>query len=514
MTGLTVWERLLRLSVAGPFSGTWLSLGTALGSLVASAALRRLLPREERTRGGVTTAFLALGLLLGLIRLTLVAAGAGNSAAGRAISLLTTFFVAMGAIGVLLMFAFEVVPSRARMRFPSIVRDLLQLVAFAVILFGVLSQSGVHVLSLITTSAVLTAVIGLALQSTIANLFAGIVLHMDRDLGVDDWVQVGQRTGRISEIRWRSTILRTTDGDTVILPNGQLIAQEVYNFSRPSTRHRRAVRVGFHYQHPPNDVRRVLTEAVLGAPGVMPDPAPDCYPVEFGDSAVIYALRFWIDSFAQHTDIEGEVRVRVWYAARRAGFEVAYPTRTLHMQTDNEGTRASAAAADLAQRVAALERVDLFAPLEPFERQTLARAIRRVRFARGEAIIRQGDPGDSLFLVAEGQVRVSIAQGGISQEVALLAPWNFFGEMSLMTGEPRTATCTAGTDVVCYVIDHAAFHSILTLRPQIADEMSYLLATRQVALGHKGDELAARAALAADRRKHLLARIRSFFALG
>src|SRR5262245_22718378 len=184
---MTIWDRLVQLSVSGPFTDTWLSLATALGGLVALAVLRRLLPAEERRRGAATKSFLTIGLLLGLMRLALVAAGAGGSAAGRAVGALTTFFVAMGSVGCLLIFAFDILPARAEIRMPSILRDLIQLIAFAVIIFGVLSQSGVHVLSLVTTSAVLTAVIGLSLQNTIASLFAGAVLHMDRDLAVDDW---------------------------------------------------------------------------------------------------------------------------------------------------------------------------------------------------------------------------------------------------------------------------------------------------------------------------------------
>ncbi len=513
---MSAWDRLLALTAASPFTGTWMSLGTAFGALIVVTVLRRLLPPEDRQHGGSTVVLLSIGLVLGLARLLFVAAGAHDATVGKVVSVLTTFFVALGAVNTAVLFVFEVVPARARIEPPTIVRDLVQMLAFVVIVFGALSQGGLgNVTSFVTTSAVLTAVVGLALQSTIANLFAGIVLHMDRALGAGDWVQVGPRVGRIAQIRWRSTILRTTDGDTVIIPNGQITAQEVYNFSRPSPRHRAWLRIGFHYRHAPNEVRDVLREAARTAPGVLATPAPDVIPVEFGDCAVIYAVRYWIDDYARALDIEAEIRTRLWYAARRAGLEIPFPIRTIvQSAVPTADARSELAEAEVAERLAAMDKVDLFSGLEPSERRILAHGMHRVQFAAGEAIIRQGEPGDSLFLIARGDVLISIGQAGLNQSVTSLRAGHFFGEMSLATGEPRAATCSARTDVVCYVIDRAAFQRLLAVRPQIAEQVSALLAARQVALDAKGGELSARAAQAAEHKTRLLERIRRFFDLG
>ncbi len=510
---MSVWDRLLTLTSSSPFTGTWMSLATAFGATVAVIMLRRMLPPEDRHHGSATLVFLTIGFLLACVRLVLVAAGADTATVGKVISILTTFFVAMGAINTALLLLLEVVPARTRVHPPAILRDLVQMLAFIVVVFGALGQAGVaNFTSLITTSAVLTAVVGLALQSTIANLFAGIVLHMDRQaLGVGDWVQVGERTGRITYIRWRSTILRTVDGDTVIIPNGALTAQDVHNYSRPSTRHRIMLKVGFHYRHPPNEVREVLKLAAHAAPGVLDQPPPDAFPVDFGDSAVVYGLRFWIDDFSRRMDIEGEVRTRLWYAARRAGLEIPYPIRTF-IQAADEGSKVITDR-DVTEKLSALEGVDLFAGLTLEERQLLARGMRKVQFAAGETIIRQGEEGDSLFVISRGDVVISIGQAGMHHSVTTIHAGNFFGEMSLVTGERRSATCAARTDVVAYVIDHDAFQQLLTVRPHIADQMSTMLATRQAALDRKGGELDARAAQASESKKKLLERIRSFFEL-
>jgi small-conductance mechanosensitive channel/CRP-like cAMP-binding protein len=510
---MSVWDRLLHLTDASPFTGTWMSLGTTLGALLALLALRRLVHFDERQQGSATVVLLAAGLLLGLFRLLFVATGAHLSTAGRVLEVLTTFFVALGAVNTAILFVFELLPARTNLRLPTILRDLVQMLSFVVILFGSLSQSGLaNFVSFITTSAVLTAVVGLALQNTIANLFAGIVLHMDGALGVGDWVQLGARVGRITHIRWRSTILRTTDGDNVIVPNGQFTSQDVYNYSRPTAKHRVSIKVTFAYKHPPNEVRQVLAAAARGAPGVASEPAPDALVTDFGDSGLVYKLRFWVEEFPRAPEAEGEVRARVWYAARRAGLEIPFPTHNVHVTN----TAGDGAPVDfgLAERTAALRRIDLFAALESAELDLLARGLRPVRFAAGEPIIRQGEAGDSLFIIGDGQVLVSLGQGDIRQTVTTLGPGQFFGEMSLVTGEPRAATCTASTDVVCYVIDHATFRKLLAERPQVAEHLSTMLSTRQATLDKKGGELSARAAAAAEHKSRLLARIKKFFDLG
>ena len=508
---MSAWDRLIALTNASPFTGPWMGLGTTVGALLAVLVLRRLVAGDERPRGSATLVLLSAGLVLCVFRLLFAVTGAHLSAAGRVLGVLTTFFVALGAVNTAVLFVFEVVPARTGLRLPIILRDLIQMVSFVVILFGSLSQSGLaNFVSFITTSAVLTAVVGLALQNTIANLFAGIVMHMDGAIGAGDWVQLGQRVGRITQIRWRSTILRTTDGDNLIVPNGQFTQQDVYNYSRPTPRHRRSVQVSFGYQHPPNEVRQILVAAARGAPGVLPDPAPDSFLADFGDSGVLYKVRFWIDEFPRRNEVEGEVRSRIWYAARRAGLEIPFPTRTVHMVGAGAMPEGS-----LAERAAALRQIDLFATLEPTELELLARGARPVRFAVGEPIIRQGEGGDSLFIIAAGEVLVSLGQGGVNQTVTTLRAGDFFGEMSLVTGEPRSATCSARSDVLCYVIDHDALRTLLAERPQLAEHLSSLLAARQAALEKKGGELSARAAAAtAEHKKRLLARIRNFFDLG
>jgi small-conductance mechanosensitive channel len=181
---------------------------------------------------------------------------------------------------------------------------------------------------------VLTAVVGLALQTTIANVASGLGLQLDRTLRRGEWIEIGDHVGKILEIGWRATRVHTKTGDTIFVPNGELVSKDVRSFGRSAGAHRLTVRIGFHYRHPPHEVRRVLLDAVRDAPGVLARPAAACGPVEFGDSAVVYELRYWIGDFARDSEIDEEVHARIWYAAREAGLEFPFPTRTVVLTPD------------------------------------------------------------------------------------------------------------------------------------------------------------------------------------
>lgn len=315
---------------------TWTGTIATLLAIVTLLILRRFLATEQRTRGTVSLTFLCFALLFGLG--ATVALKVSSYTVWGALSFLGLLSFVCGLTGLAGLVVFDFVFNRTRVRVPSILRGLIHISVITVIVLTILYQRGLDPLSLITTSAVLTAVIGLALQSTIANAFAGLALHADRTLGIGDWVQAGMLVGRINEIKWRSTSLWTEDGDLVIVPNGRLLDAEVQNLSRPDDVHRMWIKIGFHYRHPPNEVKRILLDAVCGSLGVRTEPAPDCLLLDFADSAITYALRYWINDYTHHAVIESEVRTRIWYAARRGGLEIPFPIRTLILPTSASET--------------------------------------------------------------------------------------------------------------------------------------------------------------------------------
>ena len=481
-------------------------LVVAAGALVLLLGLRRLLPAGLRQRGGTGRVFFGLSIVFAGLAIGM--GGMGVASPGVLLYIVAVVALLGGLVVLGGLVLFDLLLPLAHVEVPSLVRDLILGGVTLVGVLGFLRLAGLDVFSLVTTSAVLTAVIGLALQTTIANVFGGLALQLDRTLGHGDWIKVHEDIGQIFEIGWRSTRILTKDGDTVFVPNGEIVTGRVLNFSRPTGTHRVTVRVGFHYRHPPDEVSRALVDATRDVPGVLESPAPDCLPLEFGDSAIVYGLRYWIGDFARDVQIDGAVRSRIWYAARRAGLEMPYPIRTVVQPSAVDGDEAERATRDTL-----LSRVEVFAPLDDDDRAALGRGLHHLEFAAGEQIVRQGEMGDSLYLVRSGEVGVNLTIDGVSREVARIGAGEFFGEMAVMTGEVRTATCIACGAVSCYRLDHDTLRAVLDAKPEIAERLSAVLAMRQATLDGEREGLSAeaRARRASQVQSRLLARIQQFF---
>lgn len=471
-------------------------------ALLAALVLPLLLPPGRLHRGNAVRVLLALAAGLALAGALTPDAGLP----GRILRLGALLLLVCGVIGVVGVLLFDLVLPAVGAGVPSILRDVVLLAVAALAMTACLRLAGVDVLPILTTSAVLTAVVGLALQPTIANVFGGLSLQLDRTLGEGDWVETGGRSGRIVEIGWRSTRLVTRDGDTLFLPNSQLLSGEVLNLSQPTAAHRTIVEARVHVSHAPGTVRTLLVEAARDVPGVLAYPPPDCIVQQLGDPTITYAIRFWLGEFEREPAITGEVRARIWYAIRRAGLSA--PPSELRVAPIAEKPRATPETV--------LRASELLAPLDDDARAELAQRMRRLDFTAGEAIFHQGASGDSLYVIERGEVGVRVAIDGSSAEVATLGAGEVFGEMSLLTGEPRTATCTARTEVRCWVVERAAFETLLAERPQLLEPLSATLAARQAALEAQRTGLSSgtRVRIESEQRSRLLGRMRELFGIG
>jgi small-conductance mechanosensitive channel/CRP-like cAMP-binding protein len=485
MTFSDLWHRFAE---AGPAA---VVLVVATAGLLALPVFQRLVPGGRRHRGGPARLFLVVALLLALGAVGLGTMGA--SSPGNLLQLVGLLALMIGFVGVGGLVLFDLVLPRLRIDVPSIVRDLILLVVTVAVGMGFLRLAGLDLFSLVTTSAVLTAVIGLALQSTIANVLSGLSLQLDRTLRHGEWIEVGDHIGKILEIGWRSTHIQTNDGDTVFVPNSELVTREVRSFARPTGTHRITLRIGFHYRHPPNVVRRVLLAAVRDAPGVRSYPPADCGPVEFGDSAVIYALRYWIDDFARDSTIDEEVHARVWYAARRADLEIPYPTHTLLTQEAVADARAATAASEHEAAMRLLVATEPFAILDAESRRRCGQAARRLEFGRGEHLLRSDDGADDLYVIDSGAVSVRVRSNGTTTLHR--------GELVGRSVLPAYEACTAQSDVVVYALARRGLEDALTAEPRLGAGLSAIAAARDAAL--RSDAAPGAPATAAPRARAL-----------
>jgi small-conductance mechanosensitive channel/CRP-like cAMP-binding protein len=471
---------------------------------------RALLPAADRVRVRMALFFVAVYLGLLVVKPALLNVGMDGLYATAHLTALVTLSWAI--VGVCGMVVFDLVGRRFGVT--RILRDLAVIIASLVTLALLLSRSGVNLLSIITTSAVLTAVIGLAMQDTLGNLFSGIALQIDSSISIGDWIRLDDRAiGKVLEIRWRSTVLRTKNDDLVIIPNGLFAKGTITIFGKDGLQNRRWVYFNVHLRHPPNQVQQVVTAALAGAPNVSMSPPPDCITWRYHESWLEYAVRYRLVDYLPDDSTDSEVRKRIWYALHRENIEIPYPGFNVFTTELSAAREQSKSERERERRLELLGQVGILAPLDDGERVLVADGLRHVVFGGGETILRAGEPGDSLYVLRSGTVSVRLCADGLEREVAQLGPGDFFGEMSLLTGAPRRATVVAKGDAECYVIDRAAFQEILRRNGRLADQIGKLLSEREMRNKIEREGMSAEAARAHADHEALLDRIKDFFGL-
>jgi small-conductance mechanosensitive channel/CRP-like cAMP-binding protein len=412
---------------------------------------------------------------------------------------------------------------------PMIASDLLVGLGYVVVSLAILARHGLNPTSALVSGAVVSAVLAISLQSTLGNIVGGVALQLDGSIREGDWIQLENgRQGRVRSVRWRHTVLETREWSTIIVPNAQLLATSITILGKRDGRNvpQRMV-VGFNVDSriAPSRVVAIVSEALQRSAieNVAGDPAPSVVCTEFPRDAngfATYAARYWIRDVAIDEPTSSLVRARIYTSLQRAQVPLA-PHR---LATTDAGDEQRASGLEhLDDRLAAVKSVHLFRTLTDDELHTLAAGMSHVVYADGELITRQGTPGHWLYIMTAGtaeiRAHVDAEPGSIQTEqkirIARITAPDFFGEMSLMTGDPRSADVIALGDVECFRLGKDTFKTILLARPEIATELSAKLAERRVELAARGAEIDGRTRREreASERARILGGIRSFFAL-
>ncbi len=493
-----------------------LTLALLLVAVVALSAAGTVAP-DERRRLRLPT-LLALMHFLLLVPAAFLRARESTYLIGVEVALLLFGVFAM--VGFAGSLAFAVLLPRIGLRAPHILRDVVVASAALIGILVVASHRGFNLTSLIATSAVLTAVVGFSLQDTLGNIMGGLALQLDNSIRVGDWIDLDGVSGRVSEIRWRYTALETRDWETEIVPNTRLMKERVTVLGRragEARKWRRTIRFSSEYRFPPTQVIDAVDSSLQEIPiaNVALVPRPHALLLDLGPSTCDYGLRYWLTDLAAMEPTDSEVRTRIHFALRRAGIPFSLPAQSLFVTTESDDRRAAERSLDFERRLAVLSRVDLFKSLERRDLERLTERLVDAPFARGETLTRQGAVGHWLYVVAAGTVSVRIRSDDLEREIARLNEGSFFGEMSLMTGAPRSATVVALTDVHCYRLDKPAFQEVLRDSPALAEEFARLLVERGAERERAREELTAEASRQRRQtdQRDLLQRIRGFFGL-
>ena len=367
---------------------------------------------------------------------------------------------------------------RSRVYVSPLLRKLINITVFSIGFLLVLRGAfSFNPLALVAIPTILSAGVAFALQDTLKTFIAGIGLGQVIRLG--EWVAFQGQEGKVVDINWARTVLLTSEGDYVFIPNSQLQTQTFVNYTSHNPLQRRTLRVGAAYDASPARVKQVLLSSVAGVRGVaLQDPAPTAQLAHFGDSAIEYALFYWIEDFAERSRIHDEIATRVWYAFEKEGIEIPFPIRTVQLQ--KKKAKGTEPAPVPSQKVlAALAQWELSQVFSDQDLTELAHWVRLAIFTEGQPIVRQGDEGLSLFIVLEGMVEIQREVGGSTSVLAVLGRSQVFGEMSLLTGAPRSTTVVAKGTVEVLEIRKEGLQTILTKRPSLADVLGELVTKRQ-----------------------------------
>jgi small-conductance mechanosensitive channel len=365
-----------------------------------------------------------------------------------------------------------------RARVPKLLIDLFRL--FLVLLGTAIVLATVwnaDLAGLVTALGVSSIVIGLALQDTLGSVMSGIALLFERPFSVGDWLKVGDIQGQVIDINWRAVRLITFEREMVIIPH-KLIGNEIIrNFSQPQPIHAERIRVGFSYKSPPNLVKHVLHSTALETQGILKHPDPQVFTISYDDSAITYEVKFFIDDYSELEEIRDRFMSRVWYAAQRSGLAIPFPIRTVY----NFHGPTSQAEGTSKKFTESLQSLPSFVPLDKSVDPDISNSgICLQHFGSGETVIKQGTENNALYILVSGSAAIAVQDiTGVTHEILTVKTGEFFGEMTLFSGEPSPIAVTAAEDLEVMMISAEAVNQMIDRQPNFAREISQILETRR-----------------------------------
>lgn len=400
----------------------------------------------------------------------------------------------------------------------GVISSLLHYVILITGLGVAMSTLGIRMSALFTAGAVLAVGIGFAMQNITQNFVSGVILLAERAIRPGDVLEVQGIVVRVKSLGIRTTIVQTRDLEKLIVPNAELVQNTVKNYTFRDSLYRLRAQVGVVYGSDMDLVFRTLRRVAHNIDWRNKDHDPVVLLTGFGDNSVNFDVSVYIEDPWHAPRARTRLNRAIWDALKELEIVIAFPQVDVHLDRPVmrslallAGDRASPLLTEPvkddadAEILASLERVPFLEPLSTAERRQLARRTKREDFDEGEVVLREGDTGDSFYIIVDGEVEVKAGEA----VVATLEPGNFFGEMSLMTGQKRTATIVAKTRCEFDVIDSHAFKSLIVANPALVDAIVDNLERRRRTLDeHERDQGADD-----DPSRSLAARIRRFFRL-
>ena len=403
---------------------------------------------------------------------------------------------------------------RKKLAIPTITRDFALAIMYVIVAMIVLKhKTNVNLGSLLTTSAILTAVIGFAMQDTLGNLFSGLALQLEHPYQIGDWIGFEGIVGKVEGITWKSTKILTGSEELIFVPNNTIAKSMLKNYSRPTIRHQAFIEVGASYEAPPHKVKEAILSIVKSHPKVLAEPKPEVRVIKYDNSSINYKAVFSTEDFAAEERTKSEILNGIWYKFGRENVKIPYP---IQEQIELKPLDIKEAE-ELQRKKIEIDTADLFSKVDIFKNLTednknwLAKRVSLLQFAANEKIVEQGGASGPMYVIKEGKCSVLVSDvTNADHEVASLGPTQIFGEMSVLTGAPRTATVKAATDVVCYEIDKSDMKDLFVMNSDAFNKVSEILIERKMALAAHKTKMEEAHSTKAEEQRQLINKIKSF----
>ena len=369
----------------------------------------------------------------------------------------------------------------------SLLRNVFSIIIYIVAFFVIFKSQypQVDLAALFTTSTILGVIIGLALQDTLGNLFAGLAIQADQPFQNGDVISIPNKgSGIVENISWRGVKIRTFQNKLLVISNS-VLGKEAIEIAPRDNLNARLVNFSTIYASSPARTIHTIRDVVRQVENVSPKLRPIVRIKDFSLSGIDFEIKYWLDDYSKYNETDALVRQRIWYAFQREQIEFATSTQIIHLEKKRHESIFLETNDEIVER---LNEVSIFAPLSEAETQQLAEHSQVRVFAPDEQIVRQGQHGSSMFVIHRGSVVVQSKEDGVSKILRNLREGDFFGEMNLLTGEPRTATVIAVEETEVLEIDNLCLKPVLEENPELVETLSRIIEERRISFDNSESE--------------------------
>ncbi len=311
----------------------------------------------------------------------------------------------------------------------------------------------INLSSILTSSAIITGVVGLSMQDTIGSLISGLLIQIEKPFSIGEWIKVNNLEGRVVEINWRYTKIQTINFDYIFIPNNSISRDTLINYSRPISRIYRYIDVGINFSISPVRIKNTILEILTQIPEIAKNPLPRVLLIDYDNFRMIYRIGYYIDRFEKHRQVQDKILSSLWYAFKQKNISFPLPKQNLIFDRKKEKTYPLDS-----KIINILTSSTLFNNFSSQEIENLLLLSDQRTYPQNTFIFQQGDRSTELYFILKGKVEIKTDK---KQTIAVLGQGDFFGEMALLTEEPRSADVLAVEDTLCLVIDKECFSTLL-----------------------------------------------------